>query len=649
MAKYTFKWPYAAENVIVTGSFDDWSKSVTLDKVGDSFVKSVDLPESTDKIQYKYVVDGEWKTNDQAPTEDDGKGQVNNVLTPEDLVKSAPATTALLSSAAPTSTTSALAAGAPIETKRNTTTAAPAAAILSSVTPTSTTADLAKDAPLEKKETDTASPVAGIFNSSAAPTSTTANLAKDAPLEKKATESSDIPGTFPETPFETPAQEFKVNPLPAADGAVNPIKLAPGEPVPTEFAAGSTTSHVTTDKESYEKSGSGIPGLETLESLPAKVKNMIPESSLPIVGASSADTKPTISSASPAATSAGLAAAVPVEEPKVPEVVRESQNKAGVDPEASGLSTEVAEKEKVEDELLSKVPEVPSTSEGTAGKGTDKSETDKTLFQTVTATVAGLGAAAVATVVSTKDTVTGQAATATTQATEVATDAAKQLPEPVKSVLPVSVQDAIATGNKEEVREEVAPQVPTEVKQSITEAGKSPEAAANTEAVLDKKAVESELLKEVKTVPAVAGEGSSSKAAVNGASEDKDVTPKDTTHGVKAAAPVPDTTAAKDTTTGKETAPVDATTESSAAKDTAAKDTAAAASHPAATPANPAATTTSTDADKTHPAAAASSPATATGASSSKAATDSSPAATAEKKKKNRISGFFGKLKQKMK
>lgn len=572
MAKYTFKWPHAAENVIVTGSFDDWNKSVTLDKVGDSFEKTVDLPDSAEKIQYKYVVDGEWKTNDQAPTEDDGKGSTNNILTLEEIVKSAPATTALLSSAAPASTTAALAAAAPVETKTET---EPAAAVISS----------------------------------AAPTSTTAELAKDAPIETKAAEGSDLPGTFPETPFETPLEqkEVKINPLPAADGAVNPIKLAPGEPVPTEFAAGSTTSHVKLDKESYEKSDA-LPGLE---SLPPVTKNMIPESSLPIVGADEAAKNPTISSAAPGSTTAGLAAAIPVEEPKVPEVVKESQEKAGVDPEASGMSDEVKEKEKVEDELLSKVPEVPSTSEGTAGKGTEKSETDKTILETVTATVAGLGAAAVATAVATKDKVTEQATPAITQATDAATDAAKQLPEPVKSALPVSVQDAIAPATKEEVREEVAPQVPAEVKESITEAGKSPEAAANTEAVLEKKAVETELLKEVKTVPAAAGE-TSAKAAVNGADEAKDSTP------VKSAAVV----------------------------EPAKEEPAATTSHPAATPADPAAATTSTDAAKSHPAAAPSAPATTTGESSK--AAEETPAATAAKKKKNRLSAMLSKFKSKV-
>ena len=69
---------------------------------------------------------------------------------------------------------------------------------------------------------------AGIM-SSVAPTSTTHELAKDVPLEKSA--SSDLPGTFPETPATEPAA-FSVNPIPATAGAGNPISLAPGEKVP---------------------------------------------------------------------------------------------------------------------------------------------------------------------------------------------------------------------------------------------------------------------------------------------------------------------------------------------------------------------------------------------------------------------------------
>ena len=43
----------------VTGTFDDWSKSEKLEKVGDIFVKDVTLPSAAEKIYYK-VRDG-WK------------------------------------------------------------------------------------------------------------------------------------------------------------------------------------------------------------------------------------------------------------------------------------------------------------------------------------------------------------------------------------------------------------------------------------------------------------------------------------------------------------------------------------------------------------------------------------------------------------
>ncbi len=97
---------------------------------------------------------------------------------------------------------------------------------------------------------------------------------------------------------------------------------------------------------------------------------------------------------------------------------------------------------------------------------------------------------------------------------------------------------------------EISPEVPAEVKESIEEAGGSPEAAANTEAVEEKKAVEAELLKEVKpteaaaessdAAPAVNGAGSSTKADVNGT----EATPAEPAPPAKAdaAKPVPDAT-----------------------------------------------------------------------------------------------------------
>lgn len=319
--------------------------------------------------------------------------------------------------------------------------------------------------------------------------STTAQLAKDIPLEKnRKTETDDkpegLPGSFPETPADELNKPIGISPLPAAEGGLNPIKLAPGEPVPKDLQTADLNSHVKLDPESYEKSDA-LPGVDTSAlDIPPISGLMIPESSLPM-----GNGNVTINSVGANATTAALAAEVP-KEPKVPEVVKESQDKAGVDPEASGIASEVTEKEQVEDELKQKVSEAPSTSEGTAGKGTEKSEGDKSLLETAAAYTAGIGATAAAVAVATKDKAVEQAA---------------QLPDSVKEQLPVTVQDTINSNSitKETKIEEVSPEVPAEVKESIAEAGKSPEAAGNTEAVEEKKAVEAELLKEVKPVEAV--------------------------------------------------------------------------------------------------------------------------------------------------
>lgn len=390
----------------------------------------------------QFVVDGNWTTNPTDHRELDEGGNENNVLTPETLLRSYPATFA----------------------------------IMNSVSADSTTAQLAQEVPLErdnKPETETAT--------------------ETAPADAKP---EDLPGTFPETPAADELNKsIGINPLPAAAGGLNPIKLAPGEPIPNDIKTADTNSNVRLDPESYEKSDA-LPGVNFQDLSIAPVSGtMIPESSLPM---GTGDLN--INSVSANSTTAALAAEVPLE-PKVPEVVRESQEEAGVDPEASGIAAEVKEKEQVEEELKSKVPEAPSTSEGTAGEGTDKSEGDKTLLETAAATAAGLGAAAVATAVATKD-----------KAIETAAPiAAENLPDSVKEALPVSVQETINATTKEATIETVSPEVPAEVKESIVEAGKNPEAAANTEAVEDKKAVEAELLSEVKPAEVSAGEGAKSE------------------------------------------------------------------------------------------------------------------------------------------
>ncbi|PSR98982.1 hypothetical protein BD289DRAFT_335760, partial [Coniella lustricola] len=408
---------HPADEVYVTGTFDNWSKSEKMEKIGDVFEKAVELPDTSEKIYYKFVVDGTWILNDTDPKEKDGSGFENNVLTPETVLASLPG----------------------------------AAAYMNSVSDESTTAQ----------------------------------LAKDVPLEKETPSGEGYPGAFPVTPADELNKTIGISPLPASKGGDNPITLAPGEPVPEEFKTADITSEVKLDKASYEK-GDELPGVDTSAlDIPPISGTMIPESSLPIGGAG----LPIINSASADSTTAALAAEVPTET-AVPEIVKESQEKAGVDPEASAEPEEVLEKQAVEEELKEKVPEAPSTSEGTAGKGTEKSEGDKTLVETVAATAAGIGAAAAATLYATQDKVVEQAT---------------QLPDSVREVLPTAVQETIAAhpAAKESKIEDISPEVPAEVKESILEASESPEAAANTQAVEEKKAVEAELLQEVKPVEGI--------------------------------------------------------------------------------------------------------------------------------------------------
>lgn len=403
--------------------------------------------------------------------------------------------------------------------------------------------------------------------STVGPSATTAGLAKDVPLEKAPLEhtgSSDLPGSFPETPAATEKGDFSVNPLPAFDGAVNPVKLAPGEkvpdpstltnntvtsnvkddpelvaadkakgeseptfgvaplpafagavnpvkvapgeklPEPSTVTGNTINSNVTTDKESYEKSGGLgnapiLPPVVTPQAerdqkgtgvldLPPISKNMIPESSLPMgaAGAGAYDASPMIQSSGAGSTTAQLAGAVPLESTKVPEVVKESQAEAGVGPEASAVPEEVKEKSAVEKELLSEVKEAPSTSEGTGGKETaDKSEKGVTAGDAA----AAAGGAAVA---------AGGAAAA--YVSGAAGNAASALPTSVTSKLPESVQNSINSINAASTSQPTtaAKDTPEVVKESIAESGQPPEAAGNEQAVLEKKAVEKELLSEIK-------------------------------------------------------------------------------------------------------------------------------------------------------
>ncbi|KAF9045953.1 carbohydrate-binding module family 48 protein, partial [Hymenopellis radicata] len=77
----TFEWPHSEPStVIVTGTFDQWSSSITLTKEGAGFKATTRIPWE-EKIAYKFIVDGNWTTTPSQPTETDASGNVNNVYT----------------------------------------------------------------------------------------------------------------------------------------------------------------------------------------------------------------------------------------------------------------------------------------------------------------------------------------------------------------------------------------------------------------------------------------------------------------------------------------------------------------------------------------------------------------------------------------
>ncbi|MCJ1247682.1 hypothetical protein MMC30_004897 [Trapelia coarctata] len=455
MGTFLFKWDHPATEVYVTGTFDAWAKSVKLEKKeGNLHEKLVELPHADEKIYYKFFVDNRWTTDHTAPQETDSANNTNNVLLPENITKS------------------------------HSSAHDPASVLMSGVTPQSTTSGLAGNVPKEMER-------AG---------------------------SSDLPGSFPETPAVEAAgfnvgsgskdadnsqQTFGVAPLPATSGIGNPIHTQPGEkvPDPSTFTNNTIASAVTTDKDSYEKSGGPpqLPNVVTPQKerdarggmfgmLPDSLKNLIPESSLPM-GGKSAEKDPgyTIQSAGPQSTTAELAGQVPLESDgsrnvtsTVPDIVQESQAKAGFEPEASANKEAVIEKSEVEKELESKVPEEPATAEGTnhANGGT----TEKKEFSNgnVAGMVAGAAGATAAV-----------AAAAGYAVHEKAKEAATSLPT---HVLPPSVQQSIDEMNKGTA---IDPHVPDMVQESITKAHVAPEAAASSDMVQEKSAMESELLKKV--------------------------------------------------------------------------------------------------------------------------------------------------------
>jgi len=75
----TLEWRHGGSLVFLLGSFNNWSKAVMC-KLGDNFIARVSLKPEQKDIEYKFMVDFEWRTDPDQPCVVDSKGNVNNYL-----------------------------------------------------------------------------------------------------------------------------------------------------------------------------------------------------------------------------------------------------------------------------------------------------------------------------------------------------------------------------------------------------------------------------------------------------------------------------------------------------------------------------------------------------------------------------------------
>jgi hypothetical protein len=280
------------------------------------------------------------------------------------------------------------------------------------------------------------------------------------PLEKK----SSPPGAFPETPSQE-SESFAVNPIPASSGPGNPISVPAGEKLPDHkgVTGNSVESAVTTSKEDYEKdASSAIPEEKSFKVDP------IPASS----GISNPVSVPTGES-------------VKQHKSWLPESLYANATTSKEDYEKAGSA------------------EMPIRAVGEAnaeGKGDAFSVPEKSKDMIPESSLPMSGEA--------KDTnvdvgpfvqSSGPGTTTAALAGQVPLE-----PRGKATVMEDEAPSATLSGP--------APDVPEVVKESMAEAHKDPEAAASPEAVEEKKEVEQQLLREVKSTDA-AGEPAPTAAA----------------------------------------------------------------------------------------------------------------------------------------
>ncbi|POS86455.1 hypothetical protein EPUL_001707 [Erysiphe pulchra] len=377
---------HPADEVYVTGSFDDWSKSERLDKKNNVFTKEVILPIASDKIYYKFVVDGNWVTDHTAPQENDESGNLNNVLTVDKINIFPPESVGTMSGVTADSTTISLAGAVPLakDLKYD-------SATLPGTFPVSPDV-------VERNECEFMTKPASIPGSLNIPAAT------DEESPSSAVDSSNDVQTKTDKKIKV-EEVYSISPLPAFPGAVNPISIAPGEKLPDYSTLTSNTlvSSVDLNDDKYRQCDqftdthpvtNSASNLRDTNDVHKKVSSFVsetpkdtdPVSILPIQSeiAKNLSNSPFIQSVGPQSTTATLASGVPITsdlkhplekahkidshsspESGVLESENEHKSKSLDQATAESCDTKIPNSSKTESKLIKSSSELFSTTENT--------------------------------------------------------------------------------------------------------------------------------------------------------------------------------------------------------------------------------------------------------------------------------------------
>jgi len=73
-----FEWTGPGEHVYITGTFYNWILKIPLNKKSNKFYARIDLPKG--RHEFKFVVNGVWKTSFRYPTTRNSYGESNNYV-----------------------------------------------------------------------------------------------------------------------------------------------------------------------------------------------------------------------------------------------------------------------------------------------------------------------------------------------------------------------------------------------------------------------------------------------------------------------------------------------------------------------------------------------------------------------------------------